>query len=117
LILVIVTSLSAGQFFIEFQEAKGSVGPTSSEMEGDPYTDPPSSLFPFTPAPRNPKPDASQYRPPTPNRANNSHEPELLSPTYRASPRRVVAFEIPENSDVGSGNGRDRARELMGVGK
>ncbi|KAG8699997.1 hypothetical protein FRC08_004991 [Ceratobasidium sp. 394] len=124
LILAIVTSLSVGQFFIELQEVKGSAGPSesyyplrdSSEMEGDPYADPPSSLFPFTSAPRS-QPDASQYRPSTPNHTNKSHEPELLSPTYRASPRRVVAFEIPENSDVGSGNGKNRAREIMGTGK
>ncbi|QRV80466.1 copper transport protein CTR2 [Ceratobasidium sp. AG-Ba] len=130
LILAIVTSLAIGQFFIEFQEAKGSVGPrhvfqalesyyplrSSSEMENEPYTDPPSSLFPFTPANRSSQADNSHFHIPLPSRSSSPPDSELLSPTYRASPRRVV-FQVPENTDVGSGSGRDRAREIMGGGR
>ncbi|KAG8706785.1 hypothetical protein FRC09_002229 [Ceratobasidium sp. 395] len=125
LILVIVTSLSIGQFFIELQEAKGSPDSSnesyhalrsSSEMENDSYADPPSSLFPFTPA-RGPQPDASKFDIRLPNRTRSPADSELLSPAYRPPPARAVAFEIPENTDVGSGNGRNRAREIMGLGR
>ncbi|KAG9126154.1 hypothetical protein FRC07_004673 [Ceratobasidium sp. 392] len=116
LILVIVTSLSVGQFFIEFQELKESSGSSSSEMENDPYTDPPSSLFPFTPA-HSSQSDPSKFRAPLPNRSNSPLDPELLSPTYRAPSARAVVFEVPEDTDVGSGHGRNRAREIMSAGK
>ncbi|CAE6503199.1 unnamed protein product [Rhizoctonia solani] len=122
LIITTVTSLSIGQFIIELQEAKSSGGATdqsyhplrdSVDLDNEPYTDPPTSLFPFTPSSRGAaQSEVTQFRTPV----TETHHPQstLLTPSYRAPPRKAVAFELPVNTDVGSGNGRDRAREIMG---
>ncbi|KAG8774945.1 hypothetical protein FRC12_001739 [Ceratobasidium sp. 428] len=89
---------------------------SSSEMENDSYADPPSSLFPF-PSARGSQPETSKFDIQLPNQTRGPIDSELLSPTYRPPPARAVTFEIPENMDVGSGNGRNRAREIMGLGK
>ncbi|CAE6534412.1 unnamed protein product [Rhizoctonia solani] len=120
LIIVVVTSLTIGQFFIELQEAKSSTGATESyhplrdsvDLDNEPYTDPPTSLFPFTPSSRGTQPEVVQFRAPVTETIPS--QSSLLTPSYRAPPRKAVAFEIPANSDVGSGNGRERAREIMG---
>ncbi|KAF8594750.1 hypothetical protein BDV93DRAFT_529121, partial [Ceratobasidium sp. AG-I] len=119
LILVAVTALSIGQFFIELQEAKSSSNSgesyhpllNSADMDNDPYTDPPTSLFPFTPAPapRSANHATSQLR----AQSASPPQPSLLTPGYRAPPPRAATLGI---SDVGRGNGRDRARELMSGG-
>ncbi|KAJ1302823.1 hypothetical protein OPQ81_003129 [Rhizoctonia solani] len=121
LILAIVTSLSIGQFIIELQEAKfPSAGATESyhplrdsvDLDNEPYTDPPTSLFPFTPSSRGTQAEVTQFRAPvieaTPSQSS------LLTSSYRAPPRKAVAFQLPANTDIGSGNGRERAREIMG---
>jgi len=120
LILVAVTALSFGQFFIELKDTKSSSDSSesyhpllnSSDIDNDLYTDPPTSLFPFTPAPapRSAQHDASQFRTPSTSPPQSS----LLTPGYRAPPRRAVTLGMSENSDIGRGNGRDRAREIMG---
>ncbi|KEP53196.1 Ctr domain protein [Rhizoctonia solani 123E] len=118
LILVTVTSLTIGQFIIELQEAKHSTAATESyhplrdsvDLDNEPYTDPPTSLFPFTPTPRSAQPEISRFRTPVTEAMQSS----LLTPSYRAPPRKAVAFELPKHTDVGSGNGRERAREIMG---
>ncbi|KAL5640419.1 hypothetical protein ACGC1H_007614 [Rhizoctonia solani] len=118
LILVTVTSLSIGQFLIELQEAKHSTAATESyhplrdsvDLDNEPYTDPPTSLFPFTPNPRSAQPEISRFRTPV----TESIQSSLLTPSYRAPPRKAVAFELPTHTDIGSGNGRERAREIMG---
>ncbi|KAG8689125.1 hypothetical protein FRC11_004043 [Ceratobasidium sp. 423] len=131
LIIATVTSLSIGQFIIELREAKSSAGATvpeesdylsgsesyhplrdSVDLDNEPYTDPPTSLFPFTPNSRGTKPEVVQFRAPVTEAVPS--QSSLLTPGYRAPPRKAVAFEIPANSDVGSGNGRERAREIMG---
>ncbi|CUA72884.1 copper transporter [Rhizoctonia solani] len=119
LILTTVTSLSIGQFFIELQEAKSFTQATESyhplrdsiDLDNEPYTDPPTSLFPFTPNSRGAQPEPARFRAPVTEAVPQS---SLLTPHYRAPPRKAVAFEIPKNTDVGSGNGRERAREIMG---
>ncbi|CAE6445731.1 unnamed protein product [Rhizoctonia solani] len=120
LILATVTSLSIGQFFIELQEAKSSTGSTESyhplrdsvDLDNEPYTDPPTSLFPFTPNSRAGQPEVTQLR--TPVAETNTSQPSLLTPHYRAPPRKAVAFELSTSTDVGTGSGRERAREIMG---
>lgn len=119
LIIAIITSLSIGQFVIELQEAKSSTGATESyhplrdsvDLDNEPYTDPPTSLFPFTPNSRGTQSEVTQFRAPVTETAPQS---SFLTPSYRAAPRKAVAFELPTNTDIGSGNGRERARELMG---
>ena len=129
LILVAVTSLTFGQFFIELREAKATSGsdesyhPLRDSVDMDePYTDPPTSLFPFTPNTSTSRQqlEPAQYQLRVPVTASTSQplQSSLLTPGYRPSPRRVVAFEMSSQpSDVGSGNGRDRAREIMGGAK
>lgn len=128
LILVVVTSLTFGQFFVELQEAKSTSGsdesyhPLRDSVDMDePYTDPPTSLFPFTPnTTSRQQPEPAQHQLRVPATASTSQPPQssLLTPGYRPSPRRVVAFEMSSQpSDIGSGNGRDRAREIMGRAK
>jgi len=123
LILIAVTTLSIGQFFIEFKEAKSSSStnesyhplPTSADIDNDPYTDPPTSLFPFTPAPatRNVNHNTSQL----PAQSSSPPQSSFLSPGYRAPPPRTVALRMSGNSDLGRGNGRNRAREIMSGGR
>ncbi|CAE6438873.1 unnamed protein product [Rhizoctonia solani] len=122
LILATVTSLSIGQFFIELQEAKSSTTATESyhplrdsvDLDNEPYTDPPTSLFPFTPSSRAGQSEVTQIR--APITETGISQSSLLTPHYRAPPRKVVAFEVSANTDIGTGNGRERAREIMGRG-
>ncbi|KAH7339011.1 hypothetical protein B0J17DRAFT_717441 [Rhizoctonia solani] len=119
LIIATVTSLSIGQFIIELQEAKSSSGATESyhplrdsvDLDNEPYTDPPTSLFPFTPSSRGTQSEATQFRAPV---TETNPQSSFLTPSYRAPPRKAVAFELPTSTDIGSGSGRDRAREIMG---
>ncbi|KAB5591861.1 Ctr domain containing protein [Ceratobasidium theobromae] len=122
LILATVIFLSIGQFFIELQEAKACPGAAGSyhplrnsiDLDNESFAERPTSPFRFPRTPRDTQPEATQFQLRTPITTSPQPRSPFLAPSYRVPPFIATLSEPPRGSDIGGGNGRERAREIMG---